>query len=343
MKYITFAIPSYNSESYLHHAVRSLLPGGEDIEILIINDGSRDRTGEIADDLAREFPGIVRAIHKENGGHGSGVNRGLQEAQGMYYKVVDSDDWVDEKALHALLHTVKRHVDRGISPDLYFTNYVYNHAEDDTRHVKSCAKKLPQDRIFGWQDVKPFYAGEFLMMHALMYRTELLREYGLRLPEKTFYVDNIYAYAPLPRVKRMFYLNVDLYQYFIGRVDQSVNISNMTCRYEQQIKVMKLMCDAYSYQQLMQMEKGLRRYMLHDMGAIMLTTMMFCCCGKDKIPARKQAYEDLWAHILERDPELHRYLFSRGLSAMVTRLPWKLRSFALMTGYQAMCRLVKLG
>ncbi len=343
MKYITFAIPSYNSEAYLHHAVQSLLPGGEDVEILIINDGSKDRTGEIADAFASEYPTIVRAIHKENGGHGSGVNRGLQEARGLYYKVVDSDDWVDEKALQALLYTVKRHVSRGLAPDLYYTNYVYNHTQDNTLHVKSCAKKLPQDKLFGWNEVKSFHAGQFLMMHALMYRTQLLRDYGLQLPEKTFYVDNIYAYAPLPQVKRMYYLNVDLYQYFIGRSDQSVNVRNMTSRYQQQIKVMKLMLDAYSYRQLMAMEEGLRRYMLHDLGAIMLTTMMFCCCGKDQIPERKQAYLDLWGHILERDPELHRYLHTRGLPSVVTRLPWKLRSIALMTGYQVMCRLVKLG
>lgn len=343
MKYITFVIPSYNSEGYLHHAVESILPAGEDVEILIINDGSKDRTGEIADQLAARHPAIIRAIHKENGGHGSGVNRGLQEAQGVYLKVVDSDDWVDEKALLALLNTVKRHVDRGIEPDLYFTNYVYNHAADNTKHVKACDRKMPQDKIFSWNEVKPFYPGEYLMMHTLMYKVQVLRDYGLVLPEKTFYVDNLYAYAPLPACRKLYYLNVDLYQYFIGRADQSVNINNMTRRYDQQIRVMKCMADAYSYRQIMEMDQGLRRYMLHELGSIMLITLLFCCGGDNNVSQRKQAYSQLWAHILERDPELYQYLYKRGLPSLVTRLPWKLRKFALMTGYKAMCKLVKLG
>ena len=99
MKLITFAIPSYNSEKYLCHAVDTILTGGEEVEIIIVNDGSTDATAAIADSYARQYPTIVRAIHKENGGHGSGVNRGLQEATGLYFKVVDSDDWVDEEAL----------------------------------------------------------------------------------------------------------------------------------------------------------------------------------------------------------------------------------------------------
>ena len=107
MKLISFAIPSYNSQDYLHHCVDTLLSGGDEVEILIINDGSRDNTAAIADDYAAKYPTIVRAIHKENGGHGSGVNRGREEARGLYYKVVDSDDWVDEDALKTLLHTIK--------------------------------------------------------------------------------------------------------------------------------------------------------------------------------------------------------------------------------------------
>ena len=127
MKLISFAIPSYNSEAYLHHAVNTILTGGEDVEIIIVNDGSKDGTAAIADAYVEKYPTIVKVVHKPNGGHGSGVNRGLQEATGMYYKVVDSDDWVDEKALQELIMTVKRHVNRGIEADLYIHNFVYEH------------------------------------------------------------------------------------------------------------------------------------------------------------------------------------------------------------------------
>lgn len=103
MKLLTFAIPCYNSQDYMEHCIDSILPGGEDIEILIIDDGSKDRTAEIADDYERRYPGIVRAIHQENGGHGEAVNAGIRNATGLYFKVVDSDDWVDADAYKKIL------------------------------------------------------------------------------------------------------------------------------------------------------------------------------------------------------------------------------------------------
>ena len=98
MKLLTIAIPCYNSQDYMRKCVDSLLIGGDDVEILIINDGSQDRTAEIANEYEKNYPGIIRAIHKENGGHGSAVNAGMREARGLYFKVVDSDDWVNEMA-----------------------------------------------------------------------------------------------------------------------------------------------------------------------------------------------------------------------------------------------------
>ena len=107
MKLLTVAIPSYNSEEYLERAVNSLLGMGEDIEVLIINDGSTDRTAEIADRYEKQYPEIVKAVHKENGGHGSGVNVGLSLAKGLYFKVLDSDDWFDKEALRKVLKTLR--------------------------------------------------------------------------------------------------------------------------------------------------------------------------------------------------------------------------------------------
>ena len=108
MKLLSIAIPCYNSEQYMRKCIDSLLVGGEDVEILIVDDGStKDRTAEIADEYAAEFPTIVKAIHKENGGHGSAVNAGIANATGLYFKVVDSDDWVKEKAYLAILDTLR--------------------------------------------------------------------------------------------------------------------------------------------------------------------------------------------------------------------------------------------
>ena len=92
MKLLTFAIPCYNSEAYMEKCIESLLPGGDDVEILIVDDGSHDRTAEIADAYEKKYLGIIRAIHQENGGHGEAVNTGIRNATGLYFKVVDSDD-----------------------------------------------------------------------------------------------------------------------------------------------------------------------------------------------------------------------------------------------------------
>ena len=96
MKLLTIAIPCYNSEDYMENCIKSLLCGGDDVEILVINDGSKDMTPEIANAYEKKYPNIVRAIHQENGGHGAAVNAGILNAKGIFFKVVDSDDWVDD-------------------------------------------------------------------------------------------------------------------------------------------------------------------------------------------------------------------------------------------------------
>ena len=121
MKLLSIAIPCYNSEKYMRKCIDSLLVGGEDVEILIVDDGStKDRTAEIADEYEAQFPTIVRAIHKENGGHGSGVNAGLACARGVYFKVVDSDDWVDVPALKKALDKLRQFVRDGKLVDMIF-------------------------------------------------------------------------------------------------------------------------------------------------------------------------------------------------------------------------------
>lgn len=342
MKLISFAIPSYNSENYLSHCVDTLLSGGEDVEILIINDGSKDNTAAIADEYAAKYPTIVRAIHKENGGHGSGVNRGREEATGLYYKVVDSDDWVNEEALKKLLDTIKTHLAEDTLPDLYITNFIYDHVYDHTKFYRRWSKQFPVNQFCTWEDVGSFFGSEVLLMHSLMYKTDVLRASQTVLPEHTFYVDNYFAYRPLPLMKKIFYLDVDLYHYFIGRDDQSVNKKNFVNRYDQQLRVMRCMVDSYSYEQIDTMAKPLRKYMLHCLSAIMMNTMMFCCSGGSDQP-RIDAHNELWDHIRENDPKLYRFLAHRGLPAMVKWMPWKMRGFCMSVGYEFLCRFVKLG
>ena len=240
MKLLSFAVPCYNSEAYMERCIESLLPGGEEVEILIIDDGSTDRTAEIADSYEKKYPSICRAIHQENGGHGEAVNAGIRNAAGMFFKVVDSDDRVDSDAYCKILGKL-RYLSCGQTRlDMFIANYVYD--KQGSRHKKTMRLNFfPRNRLFTWSEVKHIRVGHYMLMHSVIYRTELLRECSLELPKHTFYVDNIYVFKPLPSVHTMYYMDVDFYWYFIGREDQSVNEAVMLKRIDQQIKINKIM------------------------------------------------------------------------------------------------------
>lgn len=331
MKLISFAVPCYNSAGYMRRCIDSLLKGGEDVEIIVVNDGSKDETPLIAAEYAAIHPN-VRVVNKENGGHGSGVNKGLELAQGLYYKVVDSDDWLDGDALEKLLALLREHRDAGKLADLYITNFVYEKVCDNARYVRSYAHNFPQGRFFGWEEVKRFHKSNVLLMHSLLYRTDKLRQSNTVLPEHTFYVDNIFAYKPLPFMKKLYYLNVDLYRYYIGREDQSVSAKNIVRRYDQQIRVMKEMICAYTYEQLEGLESGLCGYMKHYLSVVMMLTMMFTTGGKEDVPGRKAALAELWDYVRERDGQMYAFL-RRSYPALVNWLPFRLRGRVMVAGY----------
>ena len=221
MKIISFTVPCYNSQAYMRKCVDSLLVGGDDVEIIIVNDGSKDDTIKIANEYAERYPDIVKVVDKENGGHGSGINEGLKLASGRYFKVVDSDDWLDKDALEQLIAVMKKHIEENADVDLYITNFVYDHAADNTKYVSGYTKKMPQWQMFGWDKVKKFHYSHMLLMHSVVFKLDKVKECGIVLPEHTFYEDNYFVYRPLPFMRNVYYLNVDLYHYYIGRADQS--------------------------------------------------------------------------------------------------------------------------
>ena len=266
MKYISFAIPCYNSQDYMAHAIESILPGGEDIEIIIVNDGSKDRTSEIAHEYMEKYPTIIKVVDKENGGHGDAVNSGLMHATGKYFKVVDSDDWVDEDALHKILDVLRHMEEDGMELDMLIANYVYEKVGATHKKVIHYRNVLPQDEIFRWDDMGHFRLDQYILMHSVIYRTDMLKLIQLHLPKHTFYVDNIYVYYPLPHVRKIYYMDVDFYRYFIGREDQSVNEKVMIKRLDQQIFVTKTMIDMYQLKDIG--SKKLRQYMLNYLAII---------------------------------------------------------------------------
>ncbi|WP_026890931.1 glycosyltransferase family 2 protein [Lacrimispora aerotolerans] len=294
MKLLSVAIPCYNSESYMRHCIESLLPGGEEVEILIVDDGStKDNTGAIADEYESRYPTICKAIHQENGGHGEAVNAGLRNATGIYFKVVDSDDWVDYSAYMEILNTLRDFVYGEKTLDMLISNFVYEKEGVKRKKVMNYRSALPKNELFDWDDVKVFILGQYILMHSVIYRTDLLKQCGLELPKHTFYVDNIFVYQPLPHVKTMYYLDVNFYRYFIGREDQSVNEQVMIGRIDQQIRVTKLMLGYYDIMKIKQ--RKLRRYMVRYLEIMMtISSILAIKSGTEENLEKKR---ELWQHL----------------------------------------------
>jgi glycosyltransferase involved in cell wall biosynthesis len=308
-KVITFVVPCYNSAEYMDACIASLIGAGaenmERIEILIVDDGSfKDDTAERADKWAEHFPGVIRAVHKKNGGHGSAVNKGIELARGFYFKCVDSDDWVDVRDAREVIETLRGFTEMDEPVDMLVTNYVYNHMETKSEKVINFRSVLPKGKVFGWDDIGHFRVSQNLLMHAVTYRTQLLRDIGLRLPEHTFYVDNIFVYVPLPAVKRMYYLNANLYQYYIGRDDQSVSESVVFSHIDQQMLITRLMIDAYKLPDAVP-NKKLLNYMLNHL------TLMVAVCSVFSIFAHKEHPEgikngpEIWAYLKAHNPDVY--------------------------------------
>lgn len=318
MKYISFAIPCYNSEEYMSHAVESILPGGEDVEIIIVNDGSKDGTSEIAHEYRRKYPDIIRVVDKENGGHGDAVNSGLSSATGKYFKVVDSDDWVDENALHKILELLRNLEEESQEIDMLISNYVYEKAEVKHKRCVHYRNVLPQDEIFKWDDIGHFHLDQYILMHSVIYRTDMLKLSQIRLPKHTFYVDNIYVYYPLPYVRKVYYLDVDFYRYFIGREDQSVNERTMISRIDQQIYVTKSMIDMYQMGKIP--SRKLRAYMTNYLAIMMTVSSILAIRSKSEENLIKK--RELWKYLKKKD--IKTYIKIRwGILGQTMNIPGK--------------------
>ena len=318
MKLLSVAIPCYNSEAYMEKCIDSLLVGGEDVEILIVDDGSTDRTAEIADAYAEKYPTIVRAIHQENGGHGEAVNAGIRNAQGLYFKVVDSDDWVNKEAYEKILKTLEELLRGPKAVDLFISNFVYEKQGATRKKVMQYRHCFPQGEVFGWSDIGHMQKGKYLLMHSMIYRTQLLQQCGLELPKHTFYVDNLFAYEPLPYVRNMYYLDVNFYRYFIGRDDQSVNEKVMIRRIDQQIRVNKMMVDVYNRGNFT--NKRLRAYMFSYLDII--TTVSSIMLIRAETEEALQKKKELLEYIKSENRVLYRKL-RHSLFGRVMNLPGK--------------------
>lgn len=257
----------------------------------------------------------------------------MEVATGTYFKVVDSDDWFDVPSYKTAISTLK---ELG-SIDLLVTNYVYEYYYNGKQKTVRYRNVFPEDEVFTWDKMRFFRVSQMMLMHSMIYRTSLLRECGLKLPEHTFYVDNIFAYQPLPYVKSIYYLDCDLYRYFIGRPDQSVNTDIMIKRIDQQLRVTRIMFNAYDVLNDIKCKK-LRKYMIHCLSMMVAISIVHINLSDDESLQRKA--NDLWNFVRQRDERLY-VIIHRSFINSCIRFTYKSGKKATQRGFKLVKHIYK--
>ena len=332
MKDISFIVPCYNSEAYMEHCIESLLPGGDQIEIIIIDDGSKDGTAKIADKYKKKYPKIVKVRHQENGGHGEGINQGIKMAEGRYVKVIDSDDWADAKAYKTLLKRIKK-----INSDVIIMNYVYTYTDGRANQVIDYSNVFPDNKESTWDDIKRFKVQQYLTLHSMMYKKETLDKANMTLPKHTFYEDNLFIYLALKYVNTIYYMNLNFYHYFIGREDQSVQEPQLIKRSSHQVLVSTLVGTAYDLKDIT--NKKHKKVMLRHCSLIISLGCVFSRLAKTN--EGEEQFKNMWKEIKEKNPTIYKKMHNLHTMAGWSSLPGKIGRAMVIGGYRFAHTIVK--
>lgn len=236
-KILSIAVPSYNVEKYLNKALDSYADTSleEDLEVLIVNDGSTDRTVEIAEEYVSRFPKIFRLINKENGGHGSAVNAGINNATGKYFRIIDGDDWVNTQNLIKLIEVMKK-----VDSDIVVDEKREVHMVTGNTQFFPMPETVEELKEYSFETVcMQEKITPYIMMHTISVKTEVLKENNIQLLEHVFYVDYEYIVKATCSCSTIVFVKLEVYQYLVGNVNQSVSSQNYVKRYSHHDKVVK--------------------------------------------------------------------------------------------------------
>lgn len=301
MKVLTILIPVYNTEKYLRRCLDSLLIDDvlEKIEIIAVNDGGKDGSIDILREYEKQYSNCIRVIDKENGGHGSTINAGIQAATGKYFRVLDSDDWFNTIEFIEFVHRLEIE-----NADLVVCDYCKEHTYNSKSEYFEY-KNLEDRKCYNFNDIDlSILAGEYFVMATSTYKTEILRSSGLHLLENTFYVDMQYNVVPITKVETFTYYHLDIYRYFIGRREQSMNMDNFVRNQNHHKKMIKWLIEYYT-----SISKTLtpnKREYIEIILTYTLNTHYSIYCEYDK--NHKRAYEeivDFDAYLLRTNRELY--------------------------------------
>jgi len=287
-KILSITIPSYNVEKYIDKCVQSMLVDSilDDLEILIVNDGSKDSTSNIAQGYVAKYPQTVRLIDKENGGHGSTINAGIREATGKYFKVVDGDDWLNTENLEHFIQLLKTR-----DEDVIASNFLC--IRDETYEVLSEKYVTSDATLYGTVcNLDKGEVKEVIKMHGLTIRTSILKENNITIDEHCFYVDCEYIAYPMPYVKTVYYDDEFIYMYRLGRNGQSMDIRSMQRNRAMHMKVLNSLLAFYD--KLPEMTEAKKSYIEKVIGQVMENQFqIYISMGTDKEIQKETATWDM--------------------------------------------------
>lgn len=238
-KILTLSVAAYNIGNYIDKLMNSILSCNqkERLEILLVNDGSKDDTLLKSNDYQKRFPSIVTVIDKHNGGHGSTINAGINNATAKYFKAIDGDDWVDSSGLDSFISHLKE-----TDVDLVLSDFLNVYEENGTKKRKTM--NLTPGHSYKFDSVAEKLNG--ICYHNICYKTELLKTNNIKLTEHSFYVDNEFIAYPILFVQTVAYYNDLVYCYRLGREEQSVSIISSQKNVQQHFLIVKYLIDFYN-------------------------------------------------------------------------------------------------
>ncbi|MBS4930173.1 MAG: glycosyltransferase family 2 protein [Clostridiales bacterium] len=263
-KLLTVIVPAYNVQSYIDRCLSTICDKQleEELEVIVVNDGSTDNTQQIIELYRERFPEIIRIIKKINGGHGSAINIGIEHATGKYIKIIDADDFVNSYNFSILVEKLK-----DISTDIVITNYLkYYQFNNKIQRMSKLKDNLKYNTKYYFEEI---YNKYFMRMHEILIKTEIIKKNYIKLEEKCFYVDQEYILYPIPYLQTILFLDLDIYYYRLGRQEQSMNLLKMREHVQEHQLVLKKLLGFYKclvgndigYEYLYYIEQGIA-YML---------------------------------------------------------------------------------
>ena len=318
-KLLTVIVPSYNMEKYLRACLGSVLDGNgmaDRLDVIVVNDGSRDGTSAIAHEIEAAHPGIVRVIDKENGNYGSCVNAGLREAQGLYVKILDADDSFDTPAFERYLRFLDGLAGES-APDVVFNDFA--EVDPDGNVLKRHDYALVDEPDFTLARFD-HHGDRCVWMHALAYRTEFLRIIGYRQTEGIFYTDQEWDMIPLAQARTLHHASEEVYRYLVGRAGQSTD-TTVRCRHFGMHFIVAKRIIRFYVEHQDDFSSGARA-MLESQIQDHFIMFYFNYLVENRTRLDRAEIEDFDAFLAKTAPELHRFAGTLGFSGRFCHCPY---------------------